>query len=591
MLISSKHTFLFLLLMQVTITSWSQSFSKKQIDSINNLSYDAIIANSSQSLNLFKKTLDDSKKQNYSLGVANSYEKIALCYYYLGKYDLSSKNTFSAINQFTELNLPNKVASLYANYGYALKRRNLQSGMYYMQKGLKLAEKNNAKAELVAIYDNYGVLKEMKKEYDSAFLFYNKSLALKEKANDKIGIPYSLNKIGMLQLTLKDYVNAKQNLDRAYQIREALEDKIGIAENLNFYGYYYFETKDYKKSIAYFKKALNQSKAHNYNYLTQDNYQKLSELYELNSDYKTALDNFKNYISYKDSIANIDLRIKQAELDTEFDTERKEKEILEQKANLAVKNTYIVIIISLLLLSIFAGYFMLKNQKMKTLQLQKENELKDALLKIETQNRLQEQRLQISRDLHDNIGAQLTFIISSIDSLKYGFAENNPKLENKLNTISSFTKETIFELRDTIWAMNKEEITLEDLRTRISNFIDNAQLSLNGIQFNFNFETQSFQSFSSKDGMNIYRLIQEGINNAIKHAEATQINVSFIESDNKITIVISDNGKGFEMTSVEIGNGLNSMKKRATELKGNFTIETNEKGTKIYLSLPNQKEN
>lgn len=65
---------------------------------------------------------------------------------------------------------------------------------------------------------------------------------------------------------------------------------------------------------------------------------------------------------------------------------------------------------------------MLKNQKMKTLQLQK-NELKDALLKIETQNRLQEQRLQISRDLHDNIGAQLTFIISSVDSLKYAFAD------------------------------------------------------------------------------------------------------------------------------------------------------------------------
>ena len=105
---------------------------------------------------------------------------------------------------------------------------------------------------------------------------------------------------------------------------------------------------------------------------------------------------------------------------------------------------------------------MLKNQKMKTLQLQKENELKDALLKIETQNRLQEQRLQISRDLHDNIGAQLTFIISSVDSLKYAFADGNPRLEDKLNNISSFTKETIYELRDTIWAMNKEEITIEN---------------------------------------------------------------------------------------------------------------------------------
>lgn len=552
--------------------------------------YDDIVANTSKSLQLFNKVLSDAKKQNYKLGIANSYDKMALCYFYQNKYDLQAKYIFMSIDLFNHLKQYNKVASLYGSYGYHLKKRNLDSGILYMQKGLKIGEKHNAEYELRAIYDNYGVLKEMKKEYDSAFLFYNKSLTLKEKANDKIGIPYSLNKIGMLQLTLKQFAKAKQNLDKAYQIRLEIDDKIGIAENLNFYGYYFFETKDHQKSIEYFNKALDYSKTYNYNYLTQDNYQKLSELYELNSDYKTALDNFKNYTIYKDSISNINLRIKQAELDTEFDTVRKEKEILTQKADLAVKNTYIVIIVSLLILSIIVGYFMLKNQKMKTLQLQKENELKDALLKIETQNRLQEQRLQISRDLHDNIGAQLTFIISSVDSLKYAFADGNPKLEDKLNNISSFTKETIYELRDTIWAMNKEAITIEDLKTRISNFIDNAQLSLNGIQFNFNFNTKSFQSFSSRDGMNIYRLIQEAVNNAIKHAKASQIDVSLTESENEINVIISDNGKGFDLATAEIGNGLNTMKKRASELKGDFNIETNESGTKIHLSLPNQNK-
>lgn len=579
-----------LLLTQLFSLSWGQTYSVKQIDSVLNMPYDDIVANTSKSLQLFNKVLSDAKKQNYKLGIANSYDKMALCYFYQSKYDLQSKYIFMAIDYFSQLKQYDKVASLYGSYGYHLKKRNLDSGILYMQKGLKIGEKHNAEYELRAIYDNYGVLKEMKKEYDSAFLFYNKSLTLKEKANDKIGIPYSLNKIGMLQLTLKQFAKAKQNLDKAYQIRLEIDDKIGIAENLNFYGYYFFETKDHQKSIEYFNKALNYSKTYNYNYLTQDNYQKLSELYELNSDYKTALDNFKNYTTYKDSISNINLRIKQAELDTEFDTERKEKEILTQKADLAVKNTYIVIIVSLLILSIIVGYFMLKNQKLKTLQLQKENELKDALLKIETQNRLQEQRLQISRDLHDNIGAQLTFIISSVDSLKYAFADGNPKLEDKLNNISSFTKETIYELRDTIWAMNKEAITIEDLKTRISNFIDNAQLSLNGIRFNFNFDTKSFQSFSSRDGMNIYRLIQEAVNNAIKHAKASQIDVSLTESNNKINIVISDNGKGFDLATAEIGNGLNTMKKRASELKGNFKIESTENGTSIYLSLPNQTE-
>jgi signal transduction histidine kinase len=82
-------------------------------------------------------------------------------------------------------------------------------------------------------------------------------------------------------------------------------------------------------------------------------------------------------------------------------------------------------------------------------------------------------------------------------------------------------------------------------------------------------------------------LIQEAVNNAIKHSNASEIEVTLTEFENKTNIVISDNGKGFNLESTEIGNGLNSMKKRASELKGNYNIETNNTGTKIYLILEN----
>mgnify|MGYP000315454022 CR=1 FL=1 len=107
--------------------------------------------------------------------------------------------------------------------------------------------------------------------------------------------------------------------------------------------------------------------------------------------------------------------------------------------------------------------------------LQKEIDLKAALATIKTQNRLQEQRLRISRDLHDNVGSQLTFIISSLDNLKYVTKDTNTKLKEKLSNISSFTSDTIYQLRDTIWAMNKNEISIEDLHTRILSFIEKAK--------------------------------------------------------------------------------------------------------------------
>src|SRR5690606_32195444 len=124
-----------------------------------------------------------------------------------------------------------------------------------------------------------------------------------------------------------------------------------------------------------------------------------------------------------------------------------------------------------------------------------------------TQNKLEEQRLAISRDLHDNIGAQLTFIISSLDNLKYGFSIEDEKLKNRLSGISTFTRSTITELRDTIWAMNKDEISFSDLRTRIANFIESAQSAAHNIQFDFYLDNNipNTLSLSSLKGINVYR--------------------------------------------------------------------------------------
>lgn len=557
------------------------------VDSINNLPYNKKIENLFKAEKLFKNNLAISQKNKYQKGIAESYENLGLIYYYQGNYELNHKYTVLAIKAYQSQGKLNKVAKAYGDFGYQMKRRNLTEAIRYMQKGIRLAEELKDEIELKILYDNYGLLKEMRIEYDSAYYFYNKSLILKREQKDSIGIPYSLNKIGFLNLTEKKFEEAKKYFDEAYKIRLEIDDKIGIAENLNLYGSYYYQTKDLEKSIQYFNQAIDYSKKHNYTYLTQDNLERISEVYESNANFKEALNNYKKYIVYKDSLANKELRIKQAEFDTKFETEEKERQILLQRAQLAEKNMYIIIALALLLISVLLGYFIYNRQKLKTIQLQKENELRDALLKIETQNKLQEQRLQISRDLHDNIGSQLTFIISSIDNLKYALGNQNPKIDEKLTNISSFTRETIVELRDTIWAMNKEEITVEDLETRISNFIENAKISLTGTQFNFisNLKSKQLQPFSSRDGMNIYRIIQESVNNAIKHANASKILVEIQEQNNGIQIAIKDNGKGFNTASIEKGNGLNSIQKRATELHTNIEIQSTNSGTIIKLNF------
>ena len=137
--------------------------------------------------------------------------------------------------------------------------------------------------------------------------------------------------------------------------------------------------------------------------------------------------------------------------------------------------------------------------------------------------------------------------------------------------------------------MNKNEISFEDLQTRITNFINQAKVAATGIQFDFQIDPfiDSQHSFTSIRGMNIYRIIQEGVNNAIKYAKASKVVVQINETPESFTITIQDNGVGFNKEEVVMGNGLQNMSKRGRDLQGELKINSEDgKGTIILLEVP-----
>ncbi|MDX1782934.1 MAG: sensor histidine kinase, partial [Aequorivita vladivostokensis] len=378
------------------------------------------------------------------------------------------------------------------------------------------------------------------------------------------------------------------------QQRLIWKDSTNVAENYTQLGEVFMAEKKWQEAIPLMHKSLPISIKKQYQNLTQYNYKMLSDIYKKLNNADSALFYFEKYATLKDSIHSQKVQESIAQMNIEFETEKKQNEILKQRAQLAEKdlevrrkNTFIFGSLGLAFFLGLLGYLLYNQQKLKNRQLQKEGELKTALAKIETQNKLQEQRLRISRDLHDNIGAQLTFIISSIDNLKFGFTDIGEKLGNKLSGISAFTSQTIYELRDTIWAMNKENITFEDLQARIANFIEHAKNASEKTELSFNIEESVDEShvFSSVEGMNIYRIIQEAVNNSLKYAEADEIEVNISKEDGRYLIEITDNGKGFEPETIVMGNGLNNMKKRAREIGGTLQLKSSKKGTSILLRL------
>lgn len=205
---------------------------------------------------------------------------------------------------------------------------------------------------------------------------------------------------------------------------------------------------------------------------------------------------------------------------------------------------------------------------------------------LANEKKLEQQRLKISRDLHDNIGSQLTFIISSIDNLKFLMKSNDEKVKEKLSTINNFAANTIAQLRDTIWAMNKNEISYSDFHGRVLSQIEKAKISNNQIQYKVKNAIQSDFSFSSLTGINLFRTFQEALNNALKHSKATLIEIDIYETKNRFTLRISDNGKGFDMSTTNFGNGLENMQKRLEEIEGELTINSKmSSGTTISISV------
>ncbi|MBK9223840.1 MAG: hypothetical protein IPO23_02745 [Flavobacterium sp.] len=233
------------------------------------------------------------------------------------------------------------------------------------------------------------------------------------------------------------------------------------------------------------------------------------------------------------------------------------------------------------------GLILFRNFRVKT-KLQKEQlKLENKLLEEQSNYRIQEQRLDISRELHDNVGSQLTFIISILDNLKSSSVRFDEVIDKKIDTLSSFANKSISGLRDTIWVLNSKQLNLSELQSRMLNFIRDARESVDEVRFHFDFEIESDTALSSKQAINLYRILQEIVNNAIKHADAKDIFVAISQLDNALQIKIHDNGVGFDYESKKKRSfGLTNVHNRVQEINGIMNVESSkDKGTSYVIQI------
>jgi len=572
---------------------------EKQIKTILAIPYDKIIANTTKAEKLFLTTLSEAKKINHPEFEADISNQLALIYAFLGKYDKRLTYNLQAIKIYESIENKLKAGRTYGDLGFSMYRRDIKKAKFYMQKGIKLLKEKNDFVDLNPVYDNYGIIQEVSGNTDSAIYYYNLALDLKRNQSDSIGIPFALGHLSGAYLIKKDFKKAKEYLDESYFIRKNRKDIYGIVECLALYGDFYFAQENYKEALSWFTDCYHLAIENKYLQAGQYAAEFASKSYEKIGDFVNTIKFLKIQQTLKDSMLNMTTNKVIAQLEVQFETEKKEKQLAEQeikitKEQLRVKQgNYTLIGLGLVLVFLLIlGRYIYQQQKFKQQKLIEENRLKDELAKVILQNELYEERTRISKDLHDNIGSQLTFIISSVDNIGYLLKTADEKLKEKLNGISNFSRTTITQLRDTIWALNKDEISFDDLKSRLLNYIESAKIAKENISFIFHAEVNNNIRFNAIQGINIYRVVQEAINNAIKYSAATTLNISLEELNNKLQLKIQDDGIGFHVNEVTLGSGLENMKNRAIAIHAQFQIDsTPEKGTTIILSIPINKTN
>jgi two-component system, sensor histidine kinase LadS len=211
---------------------------------------------------------------------------------------------------------------------------------------------------------------------------------------------------------------------------------------------------------------------------------------------------------------------------------------------------------------------------------------------LAVENTLLLEKERIGRDLHDNVGAHLSFVATSLAGIVRQ-ANKQPVVSTRdwtdhLTQLIGATREAIGMLRDTIWAVHHDELTLAEFGERLRQYVHRSVPETGGLLVTVAIEGELTEPLTSGQVLNLFRIVQEALNNVVKHAGASQVRVSLLaQPNNHIQLQISDNGRGLTEKTIDALDrhyGLQNMQRRAEELGGQFRIYSKE-GTTVEVAV------
>ncbi len=398
---------------------------------------------------------------------------------------------------------------------------------------------------------------------DSAFYFINKGITYARKHENLFALSNCLAIQSELYVKNGQAKLSEPILKEAIEIRKKIGDPFYIASDMSQLGFYYAHYGQPEKGIAICEEGIAIAKKYKLDTKLFFLYGSLADNYKAAGNMGKYAEILETIIRLKDSVYQKNSAQSLAEMQTKYETEKNSNIIAQQNLSLIKKNYWIYGSVGLLILGIIVFYSLFtiyrKKQTLKNELLRKEEKyLSEQAIAAAEEN----ERKRIATDLHDNIGAYASAIRADVEKITDNGLQNNM---STLRNLQQHSQEIINSLRDTIWVLNKDHITVTGLSDRIKNYISKLQPTYDKIHFVVTENIKNDARLSSQNALNIFRIVQEALHNALKHSDAANINI-VISSDNNIVIEITDNGKGIQDNTAAGGNGLLNMKARAKEI-------------------------
>jgi signal transduction histidine kinase len=458
--------------------------------------------------------------------------------------------------------------------------KKLDEAFNYYDKSEKLATEIGNKELIADCQNNKGIVYEQKEEYPKALSAYKNALKLYTEKNIPEKISMALSNIAIIYKAQKNYPEAINYNLKAIAIAEKQDDKWTMSATYNNIGNLYGEMGDYKKAIEFCEKALKIAKEIDAGEIIWATYDSMAEAAAKAGDFKKAFTYHKLFSAAMNDFVNKESTKQLSELNVKYETEKKQNLINQQKFEIKQKNIWLIFGGILFLTTLISTFFIYRNyQHKQDKKLQKEIFLQQELATKSLFEGEQNERIRIARDLHDSVGQMLSLVKMNLSS-----QEQTSETKN----IQSLVDKTILEVRNISHNLIPEELNfgifpaLENLTDKVNNS------SKTKMELQIPEEIKDIK-FQKQNELSIYRIVQEVVNNMIKHADANSINLSIKKLENSLIINIKDNGKGLDDDSISnsAGIGWKNINARVHMMDGKIKIESEKlAGTQIEITLP-----